>query len=156
MASSKSTAVKVFGILSIVFGALTLSTSPLGIVGLGSTLQQLGASGFLATWITVTTFLAPIFGIISIVLGIGLLKYAEWGRKGSIYYAIFTIAFNILSAALMGLGMSAAISANAGPEAAAVAAGIVIGAIIGGLFTMIYPVLVLIFLTRPTAKASCR
>lgn len=156
MASTKSTAVKVFGILSIVFGAISLVTAPLSFVGLETTLQLLGATGLYASWLQFTVFLSPVLAILSIVFGIGLLRYAEWGRKGSIYLAIFSIVFNILNGVISAVSLSGQFASTIPSGEVGAAIGAVVGAIIGSVVGMIYPILVLIFLTRPAAKASCR
>lgn len=156
MTQSKSTAVKVFGILHLVFGTLSLVIAPLNFSGLDTTLELLQVTGLYRSWLQFTVFLSPVLAIIMIVLGIGLLRYAEWSRRGSIYLAIFSIVFSLLDVLVSAIGFAGQLGNAGSPETAGVAFGAMIGTVIGSIIGMIYPILMLILLTRPVAKASCR
>ncbi|MEM9451906.1 MAG: hypothetical protein AAGA75_25730 [Cyanobacteria bacterium P01_E01_bin.6] len=148
---SKPVAVKVFGILNIVFGSLGLVTSPLNFLNLGQSIELLQAEGFFRTWLSLTVFIAPITSLILLILGIGLLRYKEWGRQGTVLYSWFTIILGILSGVIT-VGSLAGQLSDSNP----VILGAVIGGIIGAVVGLIYPIVSLVFLTRPSAKEACR
>ncbi|MEM7772194.1 MAG: hypothetical protein AAF327_16980 [Cyanobacteria bacterium P01_A01_bin.37] len=148
---SKPVAVKVFGILNIVFGSLGLVTSPLNFLNLGQSIELLQAEGFFRTWLSLTVFIAPITSLILLILGIGLLRYKEWGRQGTVIYSWFTIILGILSGVIT-VGSLAGQLSDSNP----VILGAVIGGIIGAVVGLIYPIVSLVFLTRPSAKEACR
>ena len=148
---SKPVAVKVFGILNIVFGSLGLVTSPLNFVNIGQSVEMFEAEGFFRMWLYISIGIAPLLSLILLVLGIGLLRYNEWGRRGTVIYSWFTIILGIVSS-LITVGSLASKLGEANP----VIIGAVIGGIIGTFVGLIYPIVSLVFLTRPAAREACR
>ena len=81
-------------------------------------------------------------GILSLVLiicGVGLLRERNWGRTGSLWYAVITILFNVSSPVVI-------IAMAKDDESLMFIAG---GAMCGSIMGIIYPIFILIFLTRP-------
>ncbi len=148
---SKPVAVKVFGILNIVFGSLGLVTSPLNFANLGQAVEILGAQGFYRQWLYLSAGIAPIMALILLILGIGLLRYAEWGRRGTVIYSWFSIALVIVSSLIT----ITSLASQLGDSNPAVI-GAIIGGVIGTIIGLIYPIVSLIFLTRPSARDACR
>ena len=148
---SKPVAVKVFGILNIVFGSLGLVTSPLNFVNIGQSVEIFEAEGFFRTWLYISIGITPILSLILLILGIGLLRYKEWGRQGTVIYSWFTIILGIFSSVIT-VGSLASRLGDSNP----VIIGAVVGGIIGTVIGLIYPIISLVFLTRPSAKEACR
>ena len=94
---------------------------------------------------------------VKLTAGIGLLRMKPWARLLSIGFAIYAIVFTILSMAVNFIfllrPMLEEASHKHGPEAAAAIGG-AIGGTVGGCFGVIYPILLLIFMTRPKVVAA--
>lgn len=80
-------AIKVFGILNIVFGALALACSPFSLITLPMARRQLGYSSFMVNWMIVSVVIGMIGGAIMLASGIGLCKRQAWARRLAIYYS---------------------------------------------------------------------
>ncbi len=158
--------VTTFGILNIVFAALGV----IGIIGTilmfsmtdGShnpAIKIMRESPAYAGWLKLSIALGLLSSAALLAAGIGLLALKPWARKLSIGYAIYAIAFGLLN-----LGMSFMFvfrplleeaSRKQGPEAAGAIGGAV-GGTFGGCFGLVYPILLLIFMTRPKVTAAFR
>jgi hypothetical protein len=148
---SKPVAVKVFGILNIVFGTLGLVTSPLNFINVNRSLDLIGAEGFYRSWAYFSIGLTPVTSLALLILGIGLLRYQEWGRRGTVIYSWIVIVLGILSVVIT----VGSLATQLGGEPNPVVIGGIIGGVVGGVIGLIYPILSLVFLTRPSAKAAC-
>lgn len=150
------TAAKVFGILHCVFGGFGLVVSPINFFTIGIATQmyeQMGMGDSLINWMKISIYLAPIFALITVILGVGLLMKKPWGHQGAVIYAIFMIGFTLISSTITTIGMVQLLGTNtSSAEAAGRAIGGVIGGVFGGLAACIYPALLLFFLTRPVVK----
>jgi hypothetical protein len=161
-------AVTVFGVLNIVFAGF-------GLVGMLGTFVLLFADPALAAgnpalkaiqdnpgyaaWIKLSIPLGLLTCAVLLAAGIGLLMLKRWGRNLSIAYGVYAI---VMALANMGVSYNYLVrplmddaARKHGPEAAAAIGGAV-GGIAGGCLGLIYPVLLLIFMTRPTVKAAFR
>lgn len=160
--------VTVFGILNIVFGIL-------GVLGIFATVALLalmssGAGGnanpmikFMrespaySAWIKLTIPLGVAVSGVLLASGIGLLKMKGWARKLSIGYAIYALIFGlanfVVSYWFLLRPMMEEAARKQGPEAAGAIGG-AIGGSVGGCFGLIYPILLLIFMTRPKVVAA--
>jgi hypothetical protein len=146
--------VKVFGLLHIIFGSFGLVAAPFGFLNRSTSaglFSQLGVSPIYLTWFEISLVLGPILSLILIVLGIGLLRRQSWARSGSILYSVISIILTILSTAITLVGFAGV--GGETPDFAAVI-WIRIGAIIGGVIGLIYPILTIIFMTKPNVKAA--
>lgn len=156
--------VTIFGILNII----------LALAGIGGTLNTLNLftqsgsaaanpvtdlifknPGF-ATWTKVGSVLGLGACIVLFSAGVGLLRLKEWGRKLSLVYAVYGIV-----AGTIGIGVNLLFlvrpmleqsAQKQGPESA-VMIGVAFGVIIGGIAGLIYPILILAFMTRPKIRA---
>jgi hypothetical protein len=161
----RPTSVTVFGVLNIAFGALGV----VGIIFAFATLMLLPDSGNnpilgimrsnpgYALWMKIAIPIGFLACGVTIVAGIGLLKLKNWGRLLSIGYAIWAIGWGLLGMVInffcVMQPLMAQASQKSGPEAATMI-GAAIGGTVGGCFGMIYPVVLLIFMTRPKIVAA--
>ena len=154
----KPASIKVFGILNIVFGAMGLICGgTIGIFLIWATqspeisnefnreLSNQYAEGYI-TFLLITSCFGAILSLILIVCGVGLLRVRNWGRTGSVVYAaiqiLYTLANTGLSLSLMKDDKTFIFSAG--------------GAMCGLLFSMIYPICILFFLTRPSVVEALK
>jgi len=158
--------IKIFGILNIVFAAW-------GVVGLLGSAVLLFAShdsnnpvikimhdnpGY-AAWLKISFLQGiPVCAVLA-AAGIGLLLLKPWARMLSIVYGIYAIVFGIFGTVMntifLVLPMLHQAQGKNGPEAAG-AIGAAIGGSLGGCIGLIYPVLLLIFMTRPNVVDAFR
>jgi len=158
--------VTVFGILNIVFAVI-------GVFGILGTVVMLSVSDpsgnpvikamqdnpSYSAWIKLTIPLGLAGCLVSMAAGIGLLYLKPWARWLSIVYAAGSIVFGALGLVvnyvlLFGPLLEEA-SNKGGPESAGAIGG-AIGGSIGGVVSLIYPILLLIFMTRANVAAAFR
>ena len=156
--------VTVFGILNIVFAGLGVFAM-IGTIALFSlpgtsnnpVVRIMRESPAYAAWLKLTIPLGLLTCVALLVAGFGLLRLKSWARKLSIGYAIYAIAFGILGIVVNFIFLFGPLLEEAhrrhGPEAAGAIGGAV-GGTIGGCFGLIYPILLLIFMTRPNVVAA--
>jgi len=149
----KPGSIKVFGILNVVFGAIGLICGGFGFLTLvvmqsssdmGDAIQSAMSAQYSGGYMTAVIGL--LLNIFLLTCGIGLLKERNWGRTWSLGYAVLGIIHTV------GGAIGAVIFAQAGP--AAIGAGF--GAIIGTAIGVIYPICILIFLTRPNVVEALK
>jgi hypothetical protein len=153
---ARPTSLTVFGVLNIVFALLSMLCLPISILsastGGGQTEALLG-QGF-RTWSLFSYTVQFIMSAMLLVLGIGLLRCAEWARKGTVIYGWFSIVYGLVGT----IGMVIFLS-NRLPDAAASEAPVLmiamVSSVAGGLGGLVYPVLQIIFMQRPIARAAC-
>ncbi|MGA9779738.1 MAG: hypothetical protein ACLPRE_01995 [Limisphaerales bacterium] len=162
----RPTSVTVFGILNIVFAAF-------GVFGLiasialfhlpadsnNPVIKLIHENPTYAAWLKAGILLGVPSCLVLLATGVGLLCLKSWARILSIAYAVYAIVFGILGMVVNFVFMVLPIAEQArqqqGPEAAAAVGG-AIGGTIGGCFGLIYPILLLIFMTRPKVAAAFR
>jgi len=157
--------VKVFGILNLVFAVW-------GLLGLGISVAMMVASrsGFFpsnpayeamddSVVLAVYTYVMTAVGFVAVVVlaaaGVGLLKGQNFGRVLSIGYAVYAIVSGVLGMLVNGLFLFPAMF-NQGNASTATITGAVVGTVIGGLIGLIYPVLLLVFMTRSNVVEALR
>ncbi len=155
--SPKPGSIKVFGILNIVFGSLGLVCGGFGVLVFFLATQSPEfsmeversfsaqyAEGYL-TLIQIGSCFYIILSVIQIACGVGLLKENNLGRTGSLGYAVLSILYSIASTIgniMLAKGFTAGL--------------IMIFSCIGLVIGVIYPVCILIFLTRPNVVEALR
>jgi hypothetical protein len=162
----RPTTITVFGVLNIVFAAMGM----LGILATMALFSVAGASNnpvvslirenpAYAAWMKLSIALSVPTLVALLAAGIGLLLLKEWARILSIIYAIAAIIFGLIGVAMNFIFLLRPLLGQAagtrGPAAAGAFGG-AIGASFGGCFGLIYPVLLLIFMTRPKITAAFR
>jgi hypothetical protein len=156
--------VTVFGILNIVFAALgffALLASAMMLFSAGAmrnpVMEQMRAIPQYDFWLKLTIPLGILSSIVLLVAGIGLLRLRSWGRLLSILYGWYAIIFGVVGIGWNYLFLMRPMMEQArqqgGPEAMGAMGG-AIGGTVGGCLGLIYPVLLLIFMTRPRVKAA--
>jgi hypothetical protein len=160
----RPTSVTVFGILNIifaVFGSLALVAS-IALLSVSAAFPNpmvriMHENPSYAMWIKINIPLGLLSCASLLVAGIGLMKLKEWGRKLSLGYAIYALFMGVLGLVMNFFFLLRPLLQEAvqkqGPEAAGAIGGAV-GGSVGGCLGMVYPVLLLIFLTRPKLVAA--
>lgn len=155
---NRPTSITVFGVLNLVFGVL-------GLCGVGFSLVSLGmvapgtnpvydlmrASPILLYWTYASSVLGAIFTVLLIASGIGLLMDKGWGRLLGLAYAGFTILFGLLGLVMNALflfpGLMELVDSSS-PEVMGGAIGGMVGGLAGGCVGLLYPVVLIVFMTR--------
>jgi hypothetical protein len=93
--------------------------------------------------------------IILLIAGLGLLCLKSWARKLSIAYAIYGIGMHILTTAVSSIFLvQPFLKNNQDSQAATIAIFGLIGGGVGVCLGLIYPILLLVFMLRPTVAAA--
>ena len=158
---------KVFGILNIVFGTIGIITSLFSFrIYYGSLENQVGlvadlarSDAFYLTSMRVIMIPGFIFVLLELASGIGLLKTREWARKIAISCAIYSILAGLFTAWLtfthvLPFTFSHVLPTSTDPAVASITRAIsTISTVIGLIVGLLYPILTLVFLTRPRLRA---
>jgi hypothetical protein len=155
--SKRPTSVTVFGTINIVFGALGLLCSPLGIIGLlipnpGGPMDMYPAG--MKLFLLFSYALGMMMSVILLVCGIGLLHLKRWARQTTYIYGWFAIIWGILSTFITLAVLGASLS-GANQEAMPAAIGGIVGGACGGLVGLIYPIFLVVYMKRPNLVAAC-
>ncbi len=153
-----------------VFGILNIGYALWKIVGLllervamrlnlpgNSALAALRSDPVYRTWSQFSVVVVVVFGIALIASGIGLLLMQNWARITAIVYSALEMLF-VLAGAVFSqrVIMQAMTSQVHGAEAGVVTLVTQISMIVGIVIALAYPVLLLIFMTRPKIIESFR
>jgi hypothetical protein len=157
----RPTAVTVFGVLNLVFGGLGLLCTPISLIMLFYQAQQgnpmsriLDENAAYRVYLIAAAVAGVLAALVLIAAGIGLLQMKSWARLTSIGYAIFGIVTGVVAIivnVVFIFGPMMTQARDGGPEAAAAIGGLV-GGMAGGCFGLVYPILLLIFMTRPKIR----
>jgi hypothetical protein len=153
---ARPTSLTVFGVLNIVFALLSMLCLPFNILSAtagGGPLGEMLGRGF-RTWLLFSHTLQFVMSAMLLVLGVGLLRCAEWARKGTVVYGWFAIVYGI-AGTIATVSMLASHLHGVGAAEAPVLIGGLIGGVAGGLGGLVYPVLQIVFMQRPIARAAC-
>ena len=158
----RPTSVTVFGVLNIVkagygmFSAIASITLLLALSGSNNPItKMLHAQPAFAAWTVLCIPLGLLSCTILLVAGIGLLCLKSWARKLSIAYAIYGIGMHILATAVSSIFLiQPFLKNNHDSQAATIAIFGLIGGGIGICLGLIYPILLLVFMLRPTVAAA--
>jgi len=158
--------VTVFGILNIVFaafGILALFASVFLFLPQANTqnpvIQIIHDSPTYAAWMKLSIVLGAVVCVVLLAAGIGLLRLKPWAHTVSIVYGIYAIVMGLVGMVVNYFFLVQPMLAQAQQKQGAAAAGAIGGAIggsIGGCFGLIYPILLLIFMTRANVVAAFR
>lgn len=162
----RPTSATVFGILNIVFAGLGIIgiIASIGLLLLASNSQNpvvkvMQESPGYTLWFKICIPLGFLSCGVLLAAGIGLLLVKPWSRLLSIGYAIYALGFGLVGGVVNFIFITRPLLEQAqnkgGPEAAGAIGGAISGSI-GGCFGMIYPILLLIFMFRPTIVAAFR
>ncbi len=167
----RPTSATVFGILNLLFACLGLCGVVFGAISLFATqmipdmppnpAMELMKQNEPYYMFTIVMMALGFVATLALGLGgIGLLMMRSWGRTLSIGYAVYTILAGIVGMIanwvwLIQPLLEQADAMAAGPEKAGAIGG-AIGGGIGGCIGLIYPVLLLIFMMRPSLVQAFR
>jgi hypothetical protein len=151
--------IKVFGILAIVFGSLGLFGILFTYIMYFGNARMFGPNPAVAiaresetfmTWMKVSLGLQCVMSPMLLASGIGLLKRRAWARKTAIAYALYGIVGGLVGLVMTWKYLIAPLSRMSGPAAA----GGTLGGMIGGVVGMVFPVLLLIFMTKRNVREA--
>lgn len=162
----RPTSVTVFGILNFVFAVF-------GVIGLMASFALLALSAnsshtFIklvhagpayAVWLKICVLLGVLSCAALLAAGIGLLGLKPWARVLSIAYGIYAIVFVLVGMLLNLILMVQPPFEQVPQHQELVIAGAVGGPIsgtIGAVFWLIYPIVLLVFMSRPKVIAAFR
>ena len=138
--------------LLVSFGLMHMQHNPI--------LEMLNDSRAYLIWTRVSTVIGFLAATVKLASGIGLLKMQAWARLTAIGYGIYAIIAGVIGmimTTVILVPMMQRLHPGSGPEGAAAVGGM-IGGIIGGIggscIGLVYPILLLIFMTRPKIKAA--
>lgn len=153
MNAQRSSIPKVIGILMIVFASIGLLLSLIGLAGNSANSAVLKEVPEWKTWST----LSMVFGLIGLgisvlhlVGGISAVRYKASAPKLAVTYGAANIVSNLAQAIIVFAWLKPALAKFPG-AAEAVGAFLVIGIVIA----LIWPTIVLVLMTRPSAKEAC-
>jgi hypothetical protein len=145
--------VTIFGILNIGFGVLGVITTIVGMAlhspggaALSPIIKKVYDNPSFSAWMKIATPLGSVAALVIIAAGIGLLLLRDWGRLTSIGYAIYGIVIALVNTTLM-------LNAAFGEQGLTMII-LLFAALVGLVFGLVYPVLLLIFMTRAKVKAA--
>jgi len=144
----------VFGILNIGYGAfnvlsLLLSQIVLSAAKTGSAAKSLSSDPGQTHLMFITGGIDAAAGVFLAVAGVGLLLCKNWGRMGSLGWAIFDILFVLLTIP-QGWHAAQAFAPQFGSAFAMVVT------ILGLLVSLAYPLVLVVFMRRPKLVEACR
>ena len=153
--------VMIFGILNIGFGLLGMAEAVLSKLfeGFGSSAASSTVNSvvaFLATlqndpvyvvWNQITQPLNFAVGAVLLAAGVGLLLLKNWARLTSISYGIYKIVFVVLNGAVLFLALHHILAKSV--ESGFAVGILVVAGLVGAILTLIYPALLIFFMTRP-------
>ena len=156
---------RVLAILNLVFGGMGIFGTATSYAVLHAPLmannpavKMMNAQSDYATWMRLAIPLGLLGVLMLLTSGVGLLKAREWARKLAVGYGIYAIIISLISIAMNYRFVVAPLleqSRNTQGAEAAGAIGGAIGGVIGGVFALAYPIILLVFMTRPRIVAAC-
>jgi hypothetical protein len=147
----KPTSVTVFGILNCVFGGLGLLCMPCAVFGFlwAGKASQIEITPEYKIWSLFGLFVGFVFCVWELKLGIGLVTFKYWARRGTVIFAwssiiwlIFGIGINIIA---MRLGWVEQPQNNPAAQ---------IGIVFGYAFAFLYPALLVIFMQSEKVRRA--
>jgi hypothetical protein len=155
--AERPTAVTVFGILSIVFGCMSIICTPISMLLPAIIPSNIEETEGYKVWTTVAAFLGIGFSIWLLITGIGLIKLKRWARHSAIIYSCVTIPWILcvfgINIAAFSLGwVKLPETSEAGEMGGMI--GSVIGGTCGSLGGLIFPILLLIFMLTAKVKQA--
>jgi uncharacterized membrane-anchored protein len=156
-------AVTIFGILNIGFGALGvlgLLVSMVMLTHIDTTanpvLREMYSNPTYVMWMKISLPFGGVVSVALLVAGIGLLFLKNWARVVSLGYGVYTIITGIIGGCVMIPVYQQMMAHTGGGPSGIIALGSMIGGVFGLAVGMAYPILLIIFMTRPKIVAAFR
>ena len=105
-------------------------------------------------WLWISGLIGGISGLFLMAAGVGLFFCANWARLTSVAWAGFDILF-VLASTPMSWKYAHAAAASSTAPAPMAGAFTVLVTVLSVVFSLVYPVALLIFMTRPKLVAAC-
>lgn len=147
---SRPPSVTVFAILLLVFGGLALLCLPFSLWAVMTFGVGWPAGGAYLAWTRISAVLQLAGGLWQVAAGIGLLQLRRWARRAAVGYGVYAIATGLVGL-IFQIHLIARFSGESRPE---MLPGMV-GGLIGGLIGMIFPILLIVFMSKPRAVEAC-
>lgn len=154
-------AVTVFSILNMGYALLKFFGALMGAVvarlnfGANPAMAALKNNPSYLLWNHISVAVAAVFGIMLVASGVGMLRLENWARILAIIYSVLEMIFVVAGGIFTQLVIAPAMASQFhGPSAAFVQMGVKFGFVFGLLFGLAYPVLLLIFMTRPNVAEA--
>jgi ABC-type sulfate transport system permease component len=152
----------IFGILNIGFALMKL-VAPLVYMAVASLklpgnagLAALRSDPVFAAWTKFSMCVGVAMGLALLAFGIGLLLLKNWARIGSMVYSVIDIIF-VLVGSVVGLSFTQHVMQQVqGAPPAFMAGFAVICSVIGVVIGLVYPALLLFFMTRANVIEACQ
>jgi hypothetical protein len=158
--------VNIFGILNIVFGVIGILGVIFSIVvfaftdGMDDSASKIMRENeFYGVWIKWNMPLGIRTSAALIVAGVGLLKLKEWARKLSVAYAVYGIVFGIVGLVVNYVCLMRPMMTDAAQRGGAETMIVTVttaSSNLGGLFSLVYPIFLLVMMTRTEVVAAFR
>lgn len=150
--TGRPTSATVFGVLCIVFGGMALLCLPFTVfITLRVPNPMYDIPGVKA-WMVFSSFLGLGAAAWQLATGIGLLRFRAWARKSAVAYGWFAIVLGIVglivNLTVIFPHMRESMGGGSNPAAEAGMMGGMIGGIGGGVIGMVYPILLVIFMSK--------
>ncbi len=157
MTQGRSGIPKVVGILMIVFASLGLLFTLLALASAGTgsdyrEMQSLPAFKTLTTMQLVFNAVGVCIGILHLVAGISAVRYKASAPKLAMSYAVLNIVTTIAYLVMVFAWLKPALEKAGFPEAGSVVGGVLL---VSGVLSVTWPVIVLVLMSRPSARAAC-
>jgi hypothetical protein len=146
----RPTSVTVFAILNIVFGGLGLLCAPAALIASIAIPNAMNTTPVAKAWLLIGSFVGFLCSFLLLIVGIGLLNLRRWARVWTLGYAWFAIVWGIVG---MVVNLALVISGGFGNTPDAI--GGAIGGFFGGIIGLAYPILLIIFMSKPNVKSAC-
>ncbi len=146
----RPTSVTVLGILNIVFGGLGILCTPGSLIAGFVIPNAMNTTPVAKAWLLIGSFVGFLCSFLLLIVGIGLLNMKRWARIWTLGYGWFAIVWAIIGIFVnIALAMSGELGST--PEAIGGAIGGFCGSIIG----LVYPILLIIFMSKLNVKNAC-
>ncbi len=146
------TFVKVFSILNMVFGGLGLLCAPINFVSIPMAMRTLGNSPLMKSYLVFSSVWGVIGAGILLACGIGLWKLKPWARKLSVWYSLLATVLAVAGIVVVVAAFGQMGGGNEMERAQRI--GGIIGGVVGGLFGLVYNILLIVFLSKRSAKQA--
>lgn len=151
VAPGRPASVTVFGILNIIFGSLGLICLPFSLLITFGMPQKWAPTNVAIIWLIIVHTIDIIRTIFLLTLGIELLRLRAWARKWTLVYSWFSISWVVIGS-IVNLFLITSGEFGYAEEILPSALGGTCGGLIGSL---IYPVLLIIFMQKARVKNTC-
>jgi hypothetical protein len=150
--------VTIFGILNIgfaLFGFVSLLASRVMLhAKLPGNSVVMDAAASNSAWSHFVAFFGAAQALVLLAAGIGLLLTQYWARILSIVYSIIAIVYVVISSAVNYPQVQAMLARIPSVPAAMLPAITLVVTVLGLVFGLVYPILLLFFMTRPKVIAA--